>query len=84
MRDLQIDLPLGGLVDLEAERQRLDRELEKVESDLGALAAKLANPGFVERAPAPVVEGERTRHADLVGRRERLRKSIAELSGKGG
>ena len=84
VRDLQIYLPLGGLVDLEAERARLDRELEKVEGDLRALDAKLANPGFVERAPAPVVEGERARHADLVGRRERLRRSIAELSGKDG
>jgi valyl-tRNA synthetase len=82
VRDLQIYLPLGGLVDLDAERARLDRELEKVESDLRALETKLANPGFVERAPAPVVEGERARHADLVGRRERLRRSLAELSGK--
>jgi valyl-tRNA synthetase len=79
VRDLQLYVPLGGLVDLEAERTRLDRELGKVERDLEALEAKLANPGFVERAPAQVVESERARRQELLGRRERLRAGLAEL-----
>jgi valyl-tRNA synthetase len=84
VRDLQLWVPLGGLVDVGAEQTRLARELDKVESDLRALEAKLANPGFTDKAPAQVVEGERARQAELEGRRERLRRSIAELSGKGG
>jgi valyl-tRNA synthetase len=84
VRDLQFYVPLGGLVDTDAERTRLERELEKVERDLAALDAKLANPGFVDKAPAHVVAGERTRHGDLAGRRERLQRSLAEISGKGG
>jgi valyl-tRNA synthetase len=82
-RGLQIYLPLGGLVDLEAERERLQRELERAERDLVALDAKLANPGFVDKAPAPVVDGERARRGDLVGRRDRLRHDLAALTGKG-
>jgi valyl-tRNA synthetase len=79
---LQLYLPLGGLVDLGAERERLQRELDKAERDLGALDAKLANSGFVAKAPAALVEGERARRSDLAGRRDRLRDEIAALTGK--
>jgi len=83
VRGLQVYLPLGGLVDPGVERERLQRELDKAERDLGALDAKLANPGFVDKAPPALVESERARRSDLAARRDRLRQEIAALLGRG-
>ena len=52
-------LPLGELIDLEKERQRLDKEVQKVQSEIKRAEGKLANQGFVSKAPAAVVEEER-------------------------
>jgi valyl-tRNA synthetase len=82
-RDSVLYVPLGGLVDLDAERKRLQEELDRVDGDLKRLDAKLANRSFLEKAPAEVVGRDRERHAELSGRKERLRTSLAELSGKG-
>jgi len=57
----EIFLPLDGLVDLNAERKRLGKELEKMQSEISKSQIKLNNPGFVDRAPAAVVEQERKR-----------------------
>jgi valyl-tRNA synthetase len=75
-------IPLGSLIDLEAERARLDRDLEKIEQDLSRVEAKLGNAGFTEKAPAHVVEQERSKQADLLSRRERIQDSLADLSRK--
>jgi len=82
VRDLQFFLPLGGLVDLDAERSRLERELDRVESELEAVERKLSSPGFVEKAPAKVVDFERSKQSDLAGKRDRLRSSLAAMPGK--
>ncbi|NHW78396.1 hypothetical protein, partial [Escherichia coli] len=50
-----------GLVDKDAELARLDKELEKVVKEIETIENKLANEGFVSRAPAAVVEKERER-----------------------
>jgi valyl-tRNA synthetase len=52
-------LPLAGLIDLEAERTRLLKELEAARADAARREARLANPGFVDKAPASVVQRER-------------------------
>jgi valyl-tRNA synthetase len=80
VRDLQFFLPLGGLVDLDAERARLERELARVEGDLAAVERKLGNPGFVDKAPSSVVEFERGKQVDLAGKRERLQASLRGMS----
>ena len=48
-------LPLKGVVDFSAERERLQKELAGLDKNLAGYAAKLSNPNFVERAPAKVV-----------------------------
>ena len=58
---VEIFLPLAGMVDLTAERERLARELAEAEATLGRAEQLLANPRFVERAPAAVVAKERER-----------------------
>jgi valyl-tRNA synthetase len=76
---VQIALPLEGLLDFEAERGRIGKELDKVEKELIARSKKLANHSFIQRAPAEVVEKERALKDDLVLRKERLAKNLANL-----
>ncbi len=75
----EVYVPLEGVIDLEAERQRLRGQLEKERKFLEASDRKLANRGFVEKAPAEVVERERARNAELRERIERLEASLRNL-----
>ena len=72
-------LPLAGLVDLGKERERIERELKKLEKDLTAVERKLANAGFVDKAPADVVEKERDRQKSLSAERAQLEAALAKL-----
>ena len=56
---VEIFLPMTGLVDLDKERERLDKELAKIEGWIRGCRAKLANEKFVANAPAAVVEQQR-------------------------
>ncbi len=71
--ELEVLIPLEGLVDFEAERARLDKEIEKARKDIEQLSKKLDNPSFLERAPAEVVTKDRARIAELTSRIEELR-----------
>ncbi len=66
-------LPLEGVLDLDIERKRLAKEVEEMEGRLKGARAKLANPNFVSRAPAEVVERERRKAAAWAGKAEQLR-----------
>jgi valyl-tRNA synthetase len=65
--------------DQAGERDRLDKEIAKLESDLRATETKLANRAFTERAPASVIEEHRRRRDDLTRRRTQLRQARASL-----
>ena len=80
---LKILLPFESTVDLAAERARLEREIEKRVRDLGQVQAKLANESFVTRAPAPVVEKQRERAAELGRAVGRLRDQVERLAEAG-
>jgi valyl-tRNA synthetase len=58
---LEILIPLAGLIDLEAEKQRLEKALEKIEKELLRAQEKLNNPSYIQKAPVQVVEQERQR-----------------------
>jgi valyl-tRNA synthetase len=58
---MKVLIPLGSLIDKQAELERLGREMEKIEKDLSKARTKLANPDFVARAPQNVVEQEQGR-----------------------
>ncbi len=73
----ELYLPLEGLVDVEAERKRIEGEIAKVEKELARSEGKLGNPNFVERAKPEVVEKERER---LVGWKDKLTQ-LRELLG---
>ncbi|MHC9085616.1 valine--tRNA ligase [Luteimonas sp. RIT-PG2_3] len=70
--DLKLFVPLEGLVDLDAERTRLDKELKRVEGELAKCNGKLASETFVQNAPAAVVEQERQRLLDWTAQRDAL------------
>ena len=73
-------LPLEGLIDFDAERERLAKELEKVGKEIGKAEAKLGNPNFAERAPADVLEEQRQRLAEWQAKRDQLNEAIGNLS----
>ncbi|MHB1282647.1 MAG: hypothetical protein ACYCZI_02090, partial [Metallibacterium scheffleri] len=76
-------IPLAGLIDLDAERARVARELKRVESEIAKCESKLGSATFVANAPAAVVEQERQRldkwrddHAKLAAQAVRLAEPI--------
>ncbi|MDE2639575.1 MAG: valine--tRNA ligase [Chloroflexota bacterium] len=75
----EVVLPLGGLVDLARERARLDKQIAEAEGHEARIEAKLANPGFTGKAPAPVVARERERLAELQQRLDGLQERRADL-----
>jgi valyl-tRNA synthetase len=75
----QMFIPLGELVDLAKEKQRVEKELKKNSDELQKLNTKLANPGFVNKAPEHVVAAERERAvklAELVAKLEEQLKTM--------
>jgi len=72
-------LPLGGVIDVALERQRLEKELAKVAGYVRSLDAKLANPGFLAKAPEEVVENEREKRDEAEETRARLAEALARL-----
>lgn len=74
---VELFVPLAGLVDIDAERQRLAQEVSRLTSEVDRAEKKLGNPKFVEKAPADVVASERAKlldyQAKLSAVRERLR-----------
>jgi valyl-tRNA synthetase len=77
----EVAVPLEGLIDFEQERARIGREREKQEKELQKAEAQLANPQFVERAPAEKVEELRKRSAE-VGQRIKALGEMLEALGE--
>ncbi|HEY3138099.1 MAG TPA: class I tRNA ligase family protein, partial [Blastocatellia bacterium] len=78
---MEIAVPLEGLIDLDKERERIGKEMSRKEDEARALASRLDNVSFVERAPGNVVEEARARHEELIGEIEKLRATLSALSG---
>lgn len=73
-------LPLAGVIDLDAERVRLKREIAKEEVEIQKIDKKLGNEHFVAKAPEEVIEEQRERRGEAEARLERLRAALARLS----
>jgi valyl-tRNA synthetase len=74
-------LPLEGLIDVAAERARLNKELEKAEAEVSKAQMKLGNPQFVEKVPPNVLAEHKKRLAEWQEKRQRLMDSLAALAG---
>ncbi|MEO8562673.1 MAG: valine--tRNA ligase [bacterium] len=78
----ELVVPLEGLIDVRKECARLQTDLAGLEKQLASLEGRLANPGFVGRAPAHVVDAERAKGDEWRARRELLRTRIESLCGQ--
>ena len=73
-------LPLAGLIDLDAERSRLTKELAKLDQDIAVVEKKLGNPDFMARAPEEIVEENRDRKAAAEARKLKVAEALARLA----
>ncbi len=74
-------LPLKGVVDFAAERERLNKELEALNHNLEGYARKLSNQNFVERAPANVVAEEKRRQSEALENKAKVEEALARIVG---
>ena len=75
----EVYLPLEGLIDVEAEKSRIDKEIAKVEGEVKKCESKLGNSAFVDRAPAELVDREKARRdewAQKLGQLQEMRSSL--------
>ena len=80
--EMELLVPMAGLIDKEAELARLDKEIDRKQKDRAKTEGKINNPSFVEKAPEEVVQKERDKLLDLDSALEKLgeqRLSIAEI-----
>ncbi len=75
----ELYIPLGELVDTEKEIARLNGELDKVEDEIRRASGKLANAGFLDKAPKQLVEAERDKLNKYIDMREKIKLQIADL-----
>ena len=76
---VEIVIPLAGLIDTDAERKRLTKELGRVEKEIAFVQKKLNNPKFVERAPEAVVAKQRAKLDEYVAARKALEEGLGAL-----
>jgi valyl-tRNA synthetase len=77
--DIEIAVPLKGLVNVEEEEKRLLKEIGKIDKDIEFLGKKLQNPSFVERAPADVVANERNKLEEFSNKVQVLKDSLQRI-----
>jgi valyl-tRNA synthetase len=80
VKGCDIFIPLEGLIDLDVERTRIEKEITRLSSSLEGVKKKLSNENFVAKAPADVIEKERTKMEDWEKSLEKLRTIIADLN----
>jgi valyl-tRNA synthetase len=78
-----IAIPLAGVIDLDAERQRLEKAIAKADGEIAKLAGKLGNEKFVANAPEAVVAENRARLADEEAQRDKLKEALERIAAAG-
>jgi len=79
MADCELFIPLKDLIDVDKEKARLTKEVERVAADLDRIEKKLGNESFTGKAPAEVVNREKARRDELSEMLAKLRESLAKL-----
>ncbi|MGO4571086.1 valine--tRNA ligase [Microvirga sp. 2TAF3] len=74
-------LPLEGVIDLAAERARLQKEIQKLDADIAKIDAKLGNADFIKRAPEEVIEEQHERREDATARKAKMEEALGRLKG---
>jgi valyl-tRNA synthetase len=81
VKDGMLTISLPGTFDLTAERARLAKEMQKADADIARCDAKLNNPKFMERAAEEVVEEEKEKREEAVGRKAKIAEALERLKG---
>ncbi len=79
--EMKVLIPMAGLIDKEAELKRLTKEVERLQTEVARTEGKLANPAFVDKAPAAVVEKERTKLTESAAAIAKLEEQRARIAG---
>ena len=77
--DASVFIPMNELVDLEAEKKRLEKELNDAEKNLASLLGRLSNQAFISKAPAQVVEADKARAETLKEKIALIKEGIAKI-----
>jgi valyl-tRNA synthetase len=78
--NMELLIPLAGLIDVSAEMARIDKLLEKLAQEIARIEGKLSNEGFVAKAPAAVIDKERAKMTDLKRDIDKLNEQKIELA----
>jgi valyl-tRNA synthetase len=78
--NMELLIPMAGLIDVGAEMVRIDKQLEKLAQEIARIEGKLSNQGFVAKAPAAVIDKERAKMTDLTRDIEKLNEQKVELA----
>jgi valyl-tRNA synthetase len=76
----ELFVPLKGLIDMDRERARLEKEIARIQGDLAKTEAKLGNESFTSRAPREVIDKEVAKRDELATMLEMLGKNLSKLS----
>ncbi|MCG3412441.1 valine--tRNA ligase [Staphylococcus massiliensis] len=76
----EVILPLEGLIDMDKERKRLEKELEKWQKELDRVENKLANENFVNKAPEKIIQAERDKQKDYQEKYDGVKSRIEQLN----
>jgi valyl-tRNA synthetase len=80
VKNIELYVPLEGLIDLDKERERLEKEIKRIEGSLIGIEKKLANEKFVNNAPQEVIEKEKTKQKDWTENLNKLKVILSNLS----
>ena len=80
VNEVEVILPLEGMIDLDKEIKRLEKEIEEVEFEIQRAQGKLNNDGFVNNAPSDLVEGEKAKLKEYKEKKEKLIERKEELA----
>ena len=75
----ELYVPLGELVDINSEIERLTKELEKIDEEIARASGKLANQGFLEKAPKNLVDAEKAKRDSYIEMKEKVTKQLNDL-----
>ena len=79
LTELELYVPLKGIIDIESEKSRLSKGVDKLSIDLEKIEARLGDDRFLSKAPADVIDRERERFSEMSERMQRLKKILEDL-----
>src|SRR4030066_1921418 len=84
LKDIEIYVPLAGLIDVEEEKNRLEEEIDKLKSLLGKNKERLSDKNFLAKAPAEIIAKEKAKKEDWQMRLKKLKENLQSLTSKQG